>query len=75
MDLEEAVEKARGFLARTAGYAFAQLVSARLEGGVWILRFDVGILERRIVTVKVDDRTGRIVGFEGPEQAIRVPQH
>ncbi len=72
MDLEEAVEKAREFLERTAGYVFSQLLSAKLEGNVWILRFDVGILEKRVVTVKVDDRTGRIVGFEGSEQAIRV---
>ena len=67
MDLEEAVERAKEFLTRVAGYAFATLLSARLENGVWVLRFDVGILEKKIVVVRVDDRTGRVVGFEGPE--------
>ena len=67
MDLEEAVERAKEFLTRVAGYAFPTLLSARLENGVWVLRFDVGVLEEKIVVVKVDDRTGRVVGFEGPE--------
>ena len=67
VDLEEAVEKAKEFLVRVAGYAFPQLLSAKLEDGVWIVRFDVGVLEKKIVTVKVDAKAGRVIGFEGPE--------
>ena len=67
MDLEEAVERAKEFLTRVAGYAFPRLLSARLEGSVWVLRFDVGVFEKKVVVVRVDDRTGRVVGFEESE--------
>lgn len=70
VDLEEAVEKAKEFLSK-AGYPISKLLSAKLENDVWIMRFDVGILEKEIVTIKVDDRTGKVVGFEGPEQIVR----
>ena len=70
MDLEEAVEKAKEFLSK-AGYPFSRLLSAKLEDDVWIMRFDVGILEKEIMTIKVDDRTGKVIGFEGPEQIVK----
>jgi len=64
VDLEEAVEKALEFLTQKAGYHFTQLLSARLEDSVWVLEFDTGILAPRIVIVKIDSRTGKVVGFE-----------
>jgi len=64
MDLEDVVEKALEFLNRKAGYYFAQLLSAKLEDGIWVLEFDVGILTRQIMVVKIDDKTGKVVGFE-----------
>ena len=64
MDLENVVEKALEFHNRKAGYYFAQLLSAKLEDSIWVLEFDVGILTRQIVVVKIDDKTGKVVGFE-----------
>ena len=63
MDFEEAVERAKEFLTWVAGYGYPRLLSARLENGVWVLTFDVGVLEEKIVVVKVDDRTGKVVDF------------
>lgn len=70
MDLEEAVEKAEEFLSK-AGYPFSRLLPAKLEDDVRIMRFDASILEKEIVTIKVDDRAGKVVGFEDPEQIVK----
>lgn len=64
MDTEEAIDKALNFLKKKGGYYYAQLVSAKLEDGTWVIKFDVGILTERIVTIKIDDKTGRVIEFE-----------
>ncbi|RLF05252.1 MAG: hypothetical protein DRJ60_05895 [Thermoprotei archaeon] len=63
MDLEEAVDRARSFLRSKAGYYYATLESAKLEDGVWNLEFDVGFLQKIIVKVKIDDKTGRVIEY------------
>jgi len=68
MDTEEAIDKALEFLRKKAGYYFAKLVSVKLEGDVWIIKFDVGILMEQIVTIKLDDKTGRVIEFERPQR-------
>jgi hypothetical protein len=64
MDVEEAIEKGIRFLEEKAGHYTHTLESVRLDGGVWILRFDVGFLEERKVEVKISDDTGRLVSYE-----------
>jgi len=64
MDAEEAIDKALEFLKRKAGYYSAQLVSVRLEDNVWIIKFDVGLFVKKIVTIKLDNGTGRVIEFE-----------
>lgn len=64
MQLEEAVEKAIEFLEKKAGYYYHKLLKAELSSdGHWHLEFDVGVLSRVIVRIKVDDHTGRIVEY------------
>ena len=64
MDTEEAVEKAERFLREKAGYLYPSLYSIKLEDKTWIIKFDVGILSEKIVTLKLDDETGRVIEFE-----------
>ena len=68
MDLETAVEKVRSFL-QTAGYSFARLEKVNYDKSQkqWYLTFDVGAIFIRLVTVTVDDETGRIVKYERPK--------
>ena len=64
MRLEEAVHRAREFLRVSAGYFFTALERARLEGGVWVLEFNVSAVGLRLVRVRLDDKTGKVVGYE-----------
>ncbi len=71
MDLEEAIEKAIEFLTKYAGYRFWQLLSATKVNDTWVLRFDVGITRPRIIIMRIDDKTGKVISFE-EQQATRV---
>lgn len=62
--MEEAVHKAREFLRMNAGYFFTALEGVRLEGGVWVLEFNVSSVGLKLVRVRVDNKTGRVVGYE-----------
>lgn len=64
MNTEEAVEKAEKFLKEKAGYLFPSLYSVKLEDKTWIIKFDIGVLAEKIVTLKLDDETGRVIEFE-----------
>ncbi|ABN70620.1 hypothetical protein Smar_1533 [Staphylothermus marinus F1] len=63
MEAEEALDKAIEFLEKRAGYYFHRLESISLKEGVWIIRFDVGIFAKEVVEVRIDDKTGRVIGF------------
>jgi len=52
MDTEEAVERGTKFLQDKAGYYTHKLVSVKLEENVWVVRFDVGAFEEKIVELK-----------------------
>lgn len=67
MDTEEAVDRSIEFLENKAGYYTHRLESAKLEGNVWVMRFDVGTFAVKIVEVKIDDKTERILGYERPK--------
>jgi hypothetical protein len=67
MDTEEAVERGIEFLQNKAGYYTHRLISVKLEENVWIVRFDVGAFAERMVEVKIDDKTERIIEYERPK--------
>ena len=67
MDTEEAVERGTKFLQDKAGYYTRRLVSVKLEDNVWVVRFDVGAFEEKIVELEIDDKTEKITKYERPE--------
>ena len=67
MDTEEAVERGTNFLQDKAGYYTRRLVSVKLEDNVWVVRFDVGAFEEKIVELEIDDKTEKITKYERPE--------
>lgn len=67
MDTEEAVERGIGFLQDKAGYYTHRLESVKIEENVWAMRFDVGAFTEKIVELKIDDKTEKIVGYERPK--------
>ena len=67
MDTEEAVERGIEFLQDKAGYYTHKLENVKLEENVWVVRFDVGVFEEKIVELKIDDKTEKIVEYEQPK--------
>jgi hypothetical protein len=67
MDTEEAVERGIKFLQDKAGYYFCRLESVKFEESVWVMRFDVGAFEEKIVELKIDDETEKIIKYERPK--------
>jgi len=67
MDTEEAVERGIEFLENKAGYYTHRLESCKLEENVWVMRFDVGAFVEIIVELKIDDKTGKIIGYGQPK--------
>lgn len=67
MDVEEAVDKATSFVAKS-GYPTYKLLSVKLDKtkNEWVLKFDVGAFVYVYITVVIDDATGRIVSYERP---------
>ena len=61
MDLEEAVEKASAFLEEKAGYFAHKLESIKLKESVWVVKFDVGAFIEKIVEVKIDNETEKVI--------------
>lgn len=64
MDTEEAIEKATEFLERKGGHYIHRLLSIKLEGNVWKMKFDTGILTKELIGLEIDDKTGRVVKYE-----------
>jgi len=67
MDTEEAVERGTKFLQDKAGYYTHRLESVKLEENVWVVRFDVGAFAEKIVELKIDDKTEKILEYEQPK--------
>ncbi len=67
MDTEEAVDRSIEFLENKAGYYTHRLESSKLEENVWVMRFDVGVFAVKIVEVKIDDKTEKIIGYGQPK--------
>jgi hypothetical protein len=67
MDTEEAIDRSIEFLENKAGYYTHRLESAKLEENVWVMKFDVGTFAMKIVEVKIDNKTERIIRYERPK--------
>ncbi|MEM2917435.1 MAG: hypothetical protein QXN63_03665 [Candidatus Bathyarchaeia archaeon] len=69
MDTEEVIERATDFLQKKAGYYSFKLLSVRFDEArkVWDLRFDVGLFVERIVSLTIDDASGRVTSYESPK--------
>ncbi|MBN1762982.1 MAG: hypothetical protein JW878_07920 [Methanomicrobia archaeon] len=65
MDTEEAIDRGIKFLEKTGYYTY-KLESIKLEGDIWIVRFNVGFLEDARVELKIDDDTGRVISYDQP---------
>ena len=67
MDTEEAVDRSIEFLENKAGYYTHRLESCKLEENVWVMRFDVSVFAVKIVEVKIDNKTEKIIGYGQPK--------
>ena len=67
MDTEEAVDRSIEFLENKAGYYTHRLESVKIEENVWAMRFDVGAFAEKIVELKIDDKTEKILEYERPK--------
>lgn len=67
MDAEEAIDRAIDFLEKKAGFYIHKLENVELKENVWIVKFDVGFLEVKIVELKIDDETGRLLEYVRPK--------
>lgn len=65
MDIEGAVEKATEFLERKGQYFIHRLMSVKLDDGIWKISFDTGIVTEALVELEIDDKTGKVVKYEG----------
>mgnify|MGYP001577557123 CR=1 FL=1 len=63
--LEEAVEIAELFLHRY--YPSRRLENVKRDDGQWVMEFDVGILSKEIVLIKLDAATGAVIAYEKPK--------
>lgn len=61
MNIEEAVEKASAFLENKAGYYTHYLESVELLEKVWNVKFNVGVFTEKIVEVKIDNETEKVI--------------
>jgi hypothetical protein len=66
MHTDEVVDRAMEFVRTKAGYPFIRLkkVTSDETGSKWEVLVDVGVLGADIKKVTINDRDGRVVGFE-----------
>ncbi|MBI4330736.1 MAG: hypothetical protein HY673_05615 [Chloroflexi bacterium] len=58
---QQAADQANQFISKY--YQFRRLQKAQRQDGVWVVEFDVGILETRIARIKLDAETGTILEY------------
>ena len=63
MDAEDAVDRAADFLKKKGGQHVYRLLTIELEGNIWKVKFDTGIVEKEIAELDVDDKTGRVTKY------------
>ena len=63
MDAEEVVDRAADFLKKKGGQHVYRLLTIELEGSVWKVKFDTGVVEKETAELDVDDKTGRVIKY------------
>ncbi|MBM3925973.1 MAG: hypothetical protein FJ320_08300 [SAR202 cluster bacterium] len=63
--LEDAVKKADSFIDKY--YAFRRLRKAKKRDGAWLVEFNIGVVKPEIVTIKIDEKTGKVVDYIAPD--------
>jgi len=58
---EQAVDKAEGFLSRY--YQLRTLKRVNHEDGVWTVEFDVGVLQPKMIRIKVGQDSGEVIEY------------
>jgi len=66
MHTDEVVDRAMEFVRTKAGYPFIRLKKVTFDetGSEWEVLVDVGVVVADIKKVSINDRDGKIVGFE-----------
>ena len=63
MDAEEVVDRATDFLKKKGGQHVYRLLTIALEGSVWKVKFDTGVVEKEMAELDVDDKTGKVIKY------------
>jgi hypothetical protein len=63
-DIVQIVEQARALL-NTSGYPSVQIISVtpNTRRNLWTVNADVGIIDKNIREIVIDDRTGKVIEF------------
>ena len=72
MDLEEAVERGKKFLQDKADYPLCRLLSVDFEEDAWVVRFYASAFEEGIVKIMIDNKTGKIIGYEQSKESSAI---
>ena len=59
---QEAIETSDRFLSKY--YSFARPTTARKEGDIWLVVFNVGVFQPEKVQLRIDSNTGDVVEFD-----------
>lgn len=62
---QEAILTAENFIMRY--HAFRKLLRVQKEALSWYVEFDVGIVGREIVRIRLDPSTGEVIEYTSPE--------
>ena len=62
MNVEQVVKKAISF-ANGSGYPWVRIVSIRKIKNKWIVKIDVGVISPDYRTIKIDAKSGEVIGF------------
>ena len=63
MNVEQVVRKAISF-ANSSGYPWVRVVSVRKVKNRWVVKIDVGVINPDYRTIRIDAKSGEVVGFE-----------
>lgn len=48
-------------------YGFLRPISAVRDNGIWVVKVDVGVFEKRIAEVKIDASTAEVIWYSVPD--------
>ena len=65
--VDAAAQRGDAFLAKY--FPFKKLLSAKNQGGSWLLTYDVGIFLAQEVHLTIDANTGEVTEYDNPRSA------